>query len=110
MANPLHHAECLPAKPGEAPLPIAEADSLLEHLDQWTIQAGKYLRKAWAFSDFQSALNFVNAIGHLAESVGHHPDIALGWGRVEVELTTHDIGGLHRADFILAARIDLIEL
>lgn len=55
--------------------------------------------------DFASALAFVNRIGELAEREGHHPDLKLGWGYVEVELSTHAIGGLSENDLILAAKI-----
>ncbi len=48
----------------------------------------------------------MNSVGAEAEALGHHPDLVLGWGRVEVSLTTHDAGGLTEADFVLAARID----
>jgi pterin-4a-carbinolamine dehydratase len=47
--------------------------------------------------------------GAIAEEEGHHPDIALGWGRVGVELSTHAIKGLSENDFIVAAKIDTIE-
>lgn len=68
----------------------------------------KKIRKEFAFPDFKSALAFVNKVGEIAESEGHHPDIQLGWGRVVVELCTHAIGGLSENDFILAAKIDML--
>ena len=107
MTN-LHDAQCVPAKPGDAPLSSEDAERLLSELDEWELLDAVKIRRRWVFPDFQSALDFVNRVGQLAEEACHHPDIALGWGRVEVELTTHDIGGLHRADFVLAARIDQI--
>jgi 4a-hydroxytetrahydrobiopterin dehydratase len=48
----------------------------------------------------------VNAIGALAEAEDHHPELLLAWGRVELRLWTHTVGGLSRNDFILAAHID----
>ena len=54
----------------------------------------------------KSALAFVNRIGELAEQQGHHPDILLGWGKVEVTTWTHAVNGLTESDFILAAKID----
>ena len=104
----LYDAPCEPAQPGEDPLTAGEVNHLLSQLADWELLDGVRIRRRWQFPNFQLALEFVNRVGHLAEEAGHHPDISLGWGRVEVELTTHDIGGLHRADFVLAARIDRI--
>jgi 4a-hydroxytetrahydrobiopterin dehydratase len=57
-------------------------------------------------SRFQSALAFVNKVGEVAESQGHHPDILLGWGKAEITTWTHKIDGLTESDFILAAKFD----
>jgi 4a-hydroxytetrahydrobiopterin dehydratase len=51
-------------------------------------------------------VNFVNRVGQLAESEGHHPDIYLSWGKVKLTICTHKINGLHKNDFILAAKAD----
>jgi 4a-hydroxytetrahydrobiopterin dehydratase len=48
-------------------------------------------------------------VARLAEAEGHHPDLRVGWGYLEVELTTHAIGGLSRNDFVLAAKIDALD-
>ena len=56
--------------------------------------------------DFAEALSFTNRVGALAEDEGHHPAILTEWGRVTVTLWTHKIRGLHRNDFIMAAKID----
>ena len=50
--------------------------------------------------------DFVNAVGKLSETEGHHPDIAFGWGYVKIKIFTHAIEGLAESDFILAAKID----
>jgi 4a-hydroxytetrahydrobiopterin dehydratase len=60
----------------------------------------------FSFADFVAALAFTNRVGELAEAEGHHPDIRLSWGRVEIEIFTHKIDGLTESDFILAARVD----
>lgn len=72
---------------------------------KWEVIGDKKIRKIFTFPDFKSAIAFVNKIGEIAESEGHHPDLQLSWGRVVVELTTHAIGGLSENDFILAAKI-----
>jgi len=54
-------------------------------------------------------MEFANTITPVAEAEGHHPDLSVGWGRVEVELTTHAIKGLSENDFIVAAKIDKLQ-
>ena len=88
-----------------------ETRTYLGHLSpSWTVVSQHHLHATYTFPDFKEALAFINAVGALAEAAQHHPDCMLGWGRVEIKLWTHDIGGLHLADFILAARIDRIQL
>ncbi len=48
----------------------------------------------------------MNKVGEVAEAEQHHPDIELGWGYVKIKLQTHDVGGLHENDFIVAGKID----
>jgi 4a-hydroxytetrahydrobiopterin dehydratase len=67
----------------------------------------KIERTFW-FTNFREALTFVQRVGDLAESEHHHPDIAFGWGRATVSLQTKKIKGLHKNDFIMAAKIDRI--
>lgn len=65
------------------------------------------LVREWTFPDFAAALAFVNAVGAVAEDVGHHPDILLhGWNKVRLTLSTHDAGGVTEADDALAAVLD----
>jgi len=64
------------------------------------------LERVFNVKDFVAALNFTNRVGALAEAEGHHPAILTEWGRVTVTLWTHKIRGLHRNDFIMAAKID----
>ena len=63
-------------------------------------------RRHFRLKNFREALDFVNKVGELAEEQGHHPDIHLGWGRVEVTVWTHKINGLTESDFIFAAKVD----
>lgn len=94
---------------GVAPLEGAELQRLHERLgNQWEVIDGRHLEKQYRFEDFQSALDFVNKVGELAESVDHHPDICLGWGKASISIWTHSIDGLSEADFVFAARADRI--
>jgi len=74
---------------------------------EWQVVEGR-LHRHYAFADFVSALTQTTAIGLVAEAEGHHPDLRLGWGYLDVELFTHVIKALSRNDFILAAKIDAL--
>jgi 4a-hydroxytetrahydrobiopterin dehydratase len=64
------------------------------------------LSRRFELNTFAEALDLVNKIGKIAEEQGHHPDINLGWGYVEIYLSTHDIGGITDKDIVLAKTID----
>lgn len=98
---------CVPCRGGIPPLGSTEIAQLLTQLGEgWEVVAEHHLRKEFLFPDFRTALAFTNQVGELAEEQGHHPDIYLAWGRVEITIWTHKIDGLHESDFILAAKID----
>ena len=84
-----------------------EIAAALSRLREWAIEDGR-LKKRIAFANFAESLAFVNSVGELAESADHHPDITFGWGYAEIELTTHDRGGITDVDLDLAAKIDQI--
>lgn len=100
---------CVPCRGGVPPLAGEELSRLEEQLPGWDVVDGHHLLKTFRFPDFVSALEFVNRAGAEAEAQGHHPDLLLSWGRVEVRIYTHKINGLTESDFILAARIDRLE-
>ena len=83
-----------------------ELNQLAARLPEWKVVDGRHLARTFRFPDFQKALDFVNRVGAVAEQQGHHPDLHLHWGRVEVETWTHDAGGITEQDFLLAAKID----
>src|SRR5215207_2353406 len=66
------------------------------------------LERTFKFPTFVDALAFTNKVGELAEEEGHHPAILTEWGRVTVSWWTHKIRGLHRNDFIMAAKTDAL--
>ena len=107
----LTNQKCVPCEGGTKPLTREEIKPYLENVKGWTVKDdGKKIEKKFKFKDFKEALAFVNQIGEIAEEEGHHPDIELGYGKVEIELSTHAIGGLSVNDFILAAKIDRISV
>ena len=76
----LSEKHCVPCMGGVPPLEGGEVERLLGELDGWEVVAGHHLKKRYDFPNFQSALDFVNRVGSLAEAEGHHPDIYFGWG------------------------------
>lgn len=99
--------KCVPCEGGVSPLRDSELEQYLGNVDGWNLDGNK-IRKEYSFKNFVEALAFVNAVGDIAESEGHHPDIEFGWGYCRIVLYTHAIDGLHENDFIVAAKIDEI--
>lgn len=100
--------KCVPCEGGAQPMWPQEAKRQLARLDGWSLgSAGARIRKKWVCKDFAAAMKFLNDIAKVAEKEDHHPDVHLtGYRNVEVELSTHAVGGLSENDFILAAKID----
>ena len=92
------------------PLQGAALETLYQALgNDWQLRDDHQLEKTYRFKDFMSALAFTNKVGEMAKSVDHHPEICLTWGRAKVTIWTHSIGGLSEADFVFAARADLLQ-
>ena len=102
----LLQGKCVPCEGGIPNYTPAEIAEFAPQVPQWHVVENHHIVREWKFPDFVSALKAVNAIGAIAESEGHHPDIRFGWGYLEVTLWTHAIGGLFKNDFIMAAKID----
>jgi 4a-hydroxytetrahydrobiopterin dehydratase len=99
--------ECVPCKGGVPPLKGEDLSKLQAELGGgWSVVEEHHLEKEYKFKDFAQALAFTNRVGALAESIGHHPDIFLTWGKVKLTVWTHKIGGLANADFVFAAKAD----
>lgn len=90
----------------------AELEQLRVEVPDWKLveeDGVPKLQRQFSFPDFNQALAFTNKVGALAEEMGHHPAVLTEWGRVTVTWWTHKIHGLHRNDFIAAARTDQLE-
>lgn len=83
-------------------------DLLNQIKNDWQVVDDHHLYKEFTFPDFEQALKFVNLVGDFAEKVNHHPNICFTWGKVEITLYTHEIGGLRESDFVYAAKLDAI--
>jgi 4a-hydroxytetrahydrobiopterin dehydratase len=107
--EPLARQSCEPCHGDSPPVPEREWPELLAALTGWQVEReGKTprLTKTYRFKNFVAALEFASRVGALAEAENHHPRLVVEYGRVCVAWWTHAIGGLHRNDFIMAARTD----
>ncbi len=76
-----------------------------KNLEGWSYD-GKWIRKTYKTHSWKSTLMVINAVGHLAESAWHHPDIQASYAFVEVKLMNHAEKGITKLDFDLAKKID----
>jgi 4a-hydroxytetrahydrobiopterin dehydratase len=100
---------CIPCRGGEPALGPAQIRELLREVPAWEFlrrDGVDILERSFRFRDFAGALAFTARVGAEAEAEGHHPSLLTEWGRVKVSWWTHKIKGLHRNDFIMAARTD----
>ncbi len=107
----LTHMRCVACRSDAPQATAAEMAEYMPQVPDWRIveQDGiRRLTRVYTFPDFVSALVFTNRVGALAEEEGHHPALLTEWGRVTVTWWTHKIRGLHRNDFIAAAKTDLL--
>ncbi|MBI4444843.1 MAG: 4a-hydroxytetrahydrobiopterin dehydratase [Acidobacteria bacterium] len=98
---------CVPCRQGAPRLTPEEICELLPSVPGWSVQEREgiaRLERVFQFKDFAQALQFTNEVGRIAEDEDHHPAILTEWGRVTVSWWTHKIGGLHRNDFVMAAK------
>ena len=97
---------CVPCRGGTPPLKGDELHTFSHQLPNWNVVNEHHITRTFTFPDFKEALEFVNRVGAIAEEQGHHPDILLAWGKVEITLWMHKVDGLTESDFIMAAKID----
>jgi len=100
---------CVPCRGGDPVLSDDVISGFLPQVPEWEVQEVdgiKRLRRVFKFKNFAQALYFTNRVGEIAETEGHHPALLTEWGRVTVTWWTHKIKGLHKNDFIMAARTD----
>ncbi len=84
-----------------------EIESQLKNLPGWQLRDDKLYRQ-WKFASFVEAFGFMSKVALLAERANHHPEWRNVYNRVEIELTTHDAGGISAKDFLLAVEIDAL--
>jgi len=105
----LASGKCIPCRGGEPSLTEVEVADLMFYVPQWkTVEQDGVLRlhRVFKFKNYAQAVEFTNKIAAIAEEQDHHPLIILEWGKVTVQWWTHVAKGLHRNDFIMAAKTD----
>ena len=110
----LHQKNCVPCKGGISPFDISEIHKYLKKINGWNVKKNDnayfFLEKNFKFKNFSESQKFINEVRNISEAEGHQPDIIFGWGYATIKIFTHKIKGLVESDFILAAKIDKIEL
>ena len=104
---------CVPCSGNSPPVSDQEIASLKNQVPEWKIiheNGEARLQRVYKFPDFKKALAFTQRVGEEAEKEGHHPSLLCEWGKVTVTWWTHAIGGLHKNDFIMAAKTDKLAL
>ena len=105
----LSEQQCEACQAGAPKVSDEELASLMKQIPDWVpvaVDGVMQLQREYKFKNFKLALAFTNKLGELAETEFHHPGILTEWGKVTVTWWTHAIGGLHRYDFIMAAKTD----
>ena len=105
----LMEEELAPPPPDAKPLSGPEEEALRAQVLEWRVEPAarsRELVRKFHISPYGKALEFVQDLGRMAEAEDHHPSITLDPGAVTVRWSTHRIKGLHRNDFIMAARTD----
>jgi 4a-hydroxytetrahydrobiopterin dehydratase len=107
----LREYKCVPCRGGVPTLTVEEIAELQPEVPEWQIievDGVKRLQRLFKLKNFAEAMAFTQQVGELAEAEDHHPAILTEWGKVTVTWWTHKIKGLHRNDFIMAAKTDAI--
>ena len=105
----LDKEKCVACQKGSPRVTDDEIVQLQPIVPQWRMtehDGVRCLNRTFKFEDFATAINFADRVGDGAEEEGHHPRLIVEWGRVNVAWWTHKIKGLHRNDFIMAAKTD----
>ena len=107
----LSEFKCVACRGDTPPLSFIEIANLLPKIPEWQlkeIDGVSRLERVFLFKNFADALTFTNRVAAIAEAEDHHPRIVTEWGRVTIQWWTYAIDGLHKNDFVLAAKTDLL--
>ena len=107
----LAQMRCVACRGGEPTLTEEEIATLQPEVPEWSVievEGVKRLERTFKLRNFIEAVAFTNKVAMVAEREDHHPLIVTEWGRVKVQWWTHKIKGLHKNDFIMAAKVDAL--
>jgi 4a-hydroxytetrahydrobiopterin dehydratase len=102
----LLRSHCRPLE-GQSAMTLTAVDHQLVSLPSWTQRDGA-IEREYRFADYHDTLSFVNALAYMVHREDHHPDLRVGYNRVDVRFNTHSVGGISLNDFICAAKADAI--
>lgn len=111
MSTELAQQRCEACRADAPKVSDAELSELMRLIPDWqpvVIDGVLQLKRVFPFKNFKQAMAFSNRLADLAETEGHHPGIFTEWGKVTVTWWSHSIQGLHRNDFIMAAKTDAL--
>lgn len=109
--NDLSQLKCVACRGGDPKLSVVEIAELHPQVVDWQIveeDGIQRLQRVFKLKDFVQALEFANKVGEFAEEEDHHPMLIVEWGRLTIQWWTHVVKGLHKNDFIMAAKTDAI--
>ncbi len=109
--NDLKDQKCEACRKGAPLVTQKEIDELMPQIPDWQIieeEDIKHLVRTFKFLNFADALSFTAKVGGQADEEGHHPAMLTEWGKVTVTWWSRKIKGLHKSDFIMAAKTDNI--
>lgn len=107
----LSQASCEACRIGAPTVSNTEAQELLQQIPGWSlieVDGINQLERKYKFKNFVKAMEFANQLAEVAEAEGHHPGMLVEWGKVTVTWWSHSIKGLHRNDFVMAAKTDTL--
>ena len=105
----LSQASCEACRIGAPTVSDSEAKELLQQIPEWSlieVNGINQLQRQYKFKNFVLAMAFANELAEISEAEGHHPGILVEWGKATVTWWSHSIKGLHRNDFVMAAKTD----
>lgn len=98
---------CVPCSSDAEVLSKEACETYLTGLPDWQLDPDAHeITRKFIFKDFVLAMDFAAKVGRLAEEMGHHPVMIIGWGFCQVKFKTMKINGLHKNDFVMATHVN----
>ncbi len=104
----LNETQCEPCQGGMEAMDNNQAKEYMSSIDPaWQrLEEENLIIRSFKFKNFAKTMFFVNAVAHIADQQGHHPDVSFGYNYCDVKFTTHEAGGLTVNDYICAKKVD----